>query len=69
MHRFPPVVIAAGQNELAKAPRPISGDISMEMETEVRRIERDVPGARLPAGGRYRRALGVRRRRNKVGVD
>lgn len=33
MHRFPPVTIAAGQPELAKAPLPISGDISMEMAT------------------------------------
>ncbi|MGH2838633.1 MAG: hypothetical protein ACRDJY_09865 [Thermoleophilaceae bacterium] len=34
VHRFPRVMIAAGQPELAKAPKPISGDISMEMEAE-----------------------------------
>lgn len=33
VHRFPPVMIAAGEPELAKAPRPISGDISMEMRS------------------------------------
>ena len=36
VHKFPPVKIAAGQPELAKAPRPISGDISMEMADEPR---------------------------------
>jgi hypothetical protein len=36
VHRFAPVRIAAGQPTLAKAPRPISGDISMVMEDEPR---------------------------------
>lgn len=36
VHRFPPVRIAAGQPELAKAPRPVSGDIRFEMQDEPR---------------------------------
>ena len=34
VHRFPPVMIAADQPTLAKAPRPISGDISDQLDAE-----------------------------------
>ena len=43
VHRFAPVKIAAGQPTLAKAPRPISGDISDEMY-----VEEETPVGQLP---------------------
>ena len=44
VHRFPPVTIAAGQSNVAKAPLPISGEIS---EEEIEAAE-NAPRGQLP---------------------